>query len=68
MAVESGKSAFQPGDAVPRSGIYRVIHGKHRPPHENSFLSGEKFPACQTCGADVKFELVRGEAKERSEQ
>jgi len=67
MAAESSKTGYRPGDAVPRSGIYRVIHGKHRAPHENSFMRGEKFPNCQTCGDSVKFEFIQGEAKEENQ-
>jgi len=63
MAAETSKTSYQPGDAVPRSGIYRVIHGTHRASHENSFVRSEKFPPCQTCGASVKFEFVQGEAQ-----
>ena len=61
MAAGSGIERFSPGTLVPRSGIYRVIHLAHRAPHENSFVRGERFPACQICGETVRFELVQGE-------
>ena len=66
MAAGSGIERFSPGAVVPRSGIYRVIHLGHRPPHENSFVRGERFPACQICGDTVRFELVQGENEQPS--
>ncbi len=48
----------QPGDTVPHSGIYRVIHNHHHPQHEVTCLSGEPFPACHECGRNVRFSLV----------
>jgi hypothetical protein len=56
MAEES----FRPGDAVPRSGIYKVTHYQHRRPHEAVITERDRFPQCRACGARVLYSLVRG--------
>jgi hypothetical protein len=61
MAASSGKSRYLPGDAVPQSGVYRVLHKEHRAAHENSFLKGQRFPECKRCKKDVRFEFLQGE-------
>ena len=33
--------------------------GAHRSAHEVVMLSGDAFPACDTCAAKVRFRLVR---------
>lgn len=53
--------AFKPGDEVPRSGIYRAIHAnQHAKPHEVTCIYSDRFPACRSCGKDVRFVLVLG--------
>jgi hypothetical protein len=37
---------FASGEAVPKSGIYSVVHRQHRLPHEVTMLAGQMFPAC----------------------
>ena len=49
---------YKPGDSVPYSGIYRVIHDFHHHQHEVTCLSGDAFPECQECGQGVRFSLV----------
>jgi hypothetical protein len=50
---------FKPGDDVPASGIYRVIHDpKHDQEHEVTCVFGKKFPPCGKC-AHPRFVLVR---------
>ena len=50
---------FKPGDTVPNSGIYRVIHDpKHAQEHEVTCIYGKKFPPCRDC-AHPRFMLVR---------
>jgi hypothetical protein len=61
MAEKSGKTRYLPGDAVPQSGIYRVLHKNHRAAHENSFLAGQRFPQCRICRQEVRFDLIQGE-------
>lgn len=54
MAVE-----YKPGDEVPKSGIYRVIHDpRHAEEHEVTCVYGKKFPPCRSC-AHPRFILVR---------
>ena len=57
----SGSSAiFGAGDPVRETGIYEVMHdGAHRSSHAVVMLSGDAFPACDTCAAKVRFRLVR---------
>jgi hypothetical protein len=56
-AMSGGR--FKTGDAIPKSGIYRVMHSAHRLPHEVTLLKGEKFPKCQKCTDAVTFTLIR---------
>lgn len=48
----------RPGSTVPHSGVYLVIHQKHRPTHEAILVEGQKFPDCAHCGAAVRFKLL----------
>ena len=41
------------------SGIYRVIHQRHRLPHEVTLIAGDVFPPCAQCGDHVRFALTR---------
>lgn len=51
---------FTSGEAVRETGIYEVIHDHtHRNAHEVVMLSGDSFPACDTCREQVRFRLVR---------
>jgi len=50
---------YRAGDAIPKSGIYRVFHVNHRVSHEVTLLRGEVFPRCEQCGDATHFELVR---------
>ena len=51
-------SLHHPGQTVERSGVYRVVHSRHRMPHEVTMIEGEKFPRCRKC--EVRYELVHG--------
>jgi hypothetical protein len=53
------KTVFKTGETIPHSGIYRVVHTKHRVPHEVTLLHGERFPKCAKCQDAVVFEPVR---------
>src|SRR5579863_9066747 len=59
----SGSSAthqYKPGDKVKTSGLYKVTHDRdHLAEHEVTCVTGEVFPSCRDCGAEVRFELVR---------
>jgi hypothetical protein len=51
---------YKPGDKVPKSGIYRVVHdGAHAGEHEVTCIYRKHFPPCNDCDDDVRFELVR---------
>ncbi len=51
---------YKPGDEVPRSGIYKVIHDRrHTQEHEVTVIKGKRFPPCNHCGNHPRFELVR---------
>lgn len=57
----------KPGEKVPLSGIYRVVHdGKHAEAHEVTAIRGEHFPPCRGCGPGVRFTLSKA-AKHLSE-
>ena len=51
---------FRPGDAVPESGIYEVLHdADHRQAHDAVMILGNQFPSCETCNERVRFRIVR---------
>jgi hypothetical protein len=51
---------YKPGEKVPSSGIYKVVHDKgHAQEHEVTCVLGEPFPPCNGCGHGVRFTLVR---------
>jgi len=51
---------FRPGQPVPASGIYGVIHDpEHAQEHEVTCVKGKKFPTCNQCGDHPRFELKR---------
>ena len=52
---------YKTGEIVPQTGIYRVIHGAHRLPHEAVVIEGFKFPRCQKCSGFVRFELIHSD-------
>ena len=50
---------FHTEELVPESGVYRVMHAKHRLPHEVTLLKGQLFPRCGQCAEHVTFEAIR---------
>jgi hypothetical protein len=56
--MQSGKNAYETGEIVPETGIYRVVHSAHRLPHEVVILKDEHFPRCCKCSGSVFFSLV----------
>jgi hypothetical protein len=50
---------FQPAEQVPESGVYQVLHYRHRLYHEVTMVRGSSFPYCSECGNNVRFRLVR---------
>ena len=53
------QNVYRPGDPVPQSGVYRVVHRDHRSDHEATLLAGGIFPRCSNCGEHVRFHLQR---------
>lgn len=53
------ENVYRPGDSVPQSGVYRVVHQDHRDDHEATLLDGGTFPRCTNCGDGVRFQLQR---------
>ena len=51
---------FKPGESVPHSGIYKVLHDAHHAEqHEVTCIYGKPFPPCNHCGHRVRFILMR---------
>lgn len=51
---------FRPGEPVPETGIYEVLHDrKHRISHEVMLRSKDLFPPCDQCGMHVRFKVIR---------
>lgn len=51
---------FLPGEPVPETGIYEVIHDRaHRVSHEVVMHGQDLFPACDQCDQRVRFRLIR---------
>lgn len=46
---------FAPEEHAPASGVYRVIHARHRGEHLVSVLKGDEFPFCRKCRDKVRF-------------
>ena len=57
------ESVYRPGDPVPQSGVYRVVHEEHRQEHEATLLDGGQFPRCTHCGDKVRFHLQRAASR-----
>ena len=47
--------AYKPGQMVPISGVYAVVHVLHRRDHEVVAIRGEEFPQCRICRDKVMF-------------
>lgn len=58
MGFGSGSKSYRPGQVVPKTGIYKVLHRNHRDPHEGSLKAHETFPSCRQCGDQVRFQLI----------
>ncbi len=57
-----GEELYRPGEDVPRSGVYLVLHQQHRPAHEALIVSGQPFPRCRICREQVRYRVLRGAA------
>jgi hypothetical protein len=59
QGASKAEQTFKSGDEVPESGVYTVIHDRHRSSHAATIFKGERFPVCAHCGPLVRFVLVR---------
>ena len=51
---------YRPGQIVPNSGIYSVLHDAcHAQVHEVTCVYGEHFPPYRCCSHSVRYRLVR---------
>ena len=50
---------YQPADEIPQSGVYQVLHYRHRLSHDATILGSGNFPVCSECGNNVRFRLIR---------
>jgi len=57
----SSSRTYKPGDVVPVSGMYRVLHGPEhgRDSHVVVAIRGEQFPPCRVCRQQVSFTIQR---------
>lgn len=51
--------AYKPGQLVPISGLYTVVHQAHRAEHEVLGIRGDEFPACRVCKDEVRFYVAQ---------
>ena len=49
---------FKPGDLVPKSGVYAVLHSTpHRLIEHEAYVEGSRFRGCRTCPLGVWYRL-----------
>ena len=49
---------LEPGQKVPSSGIYRVLHSApHASEQRELYFEGSRFPECQVCPTGVLYRL-----------
>ena len=51
--------AYKPGQLVPISGLYAVVHQNHRAEHEVLAIRGDEFPTCRICKGAVRFYVAK---------
>jgi hypothetical protein len=49
---------FRPGETVPHSGIYAVLHDQPHTDYHKVFIEGGTFPLCSVCTVHVTFRLI----------
>lgn len=55
---QHSRRTYAPDEEVPQSGIYQVVHeGGEK--ETVVFLRASVFPACEDCGAKVRYSIVR---------
>jgi hypothetical protein len=48
---------LSPGEYAATSGIYQVIHKRHRADHLVTIVKGDQLPSCRRCKGAVRFVL-----------
>jgi len=59
QGASKAEQIFKPGEIAPESGMYTVVHDRHRQNHLATIFKGERFPACARCEGNVRFVLSR---------
>lgn len=59
QGASKAEQIFKPGESAPESGVYTVVHDRHRQNHMATVFKGERFPVCARCGRNVRFVLSR---------
>ena len=59
QGASRAEQVYKPGEEVPETGVYTVIHDQHRASHVATIFKGKCFPSCARCGLLVQFVLVR---------
>ena len=49
---------YEPGETVPKSGIYAVCHGDGSE-GSSVLVGGDQFPVCSCCSRLVRYRLIR---------
>src|SRR5690348_13465694 len=50
QGASRAEKIFRPGEVAPESGVYKVMHQRHRESHFATLFQGERFPSCVQCG------------------
>jgi hypothetical protein len=58
-AAQRYRQDFVPGQMVPISGVYTVVHQTHREEHQVIAIRGEEFPLCRVCNDQVRFRVAQ---------
>jgi hypothetical protein len=59
MAAVNQPHIYRPDELAPCSGVYHVTHASRQcPEQDQTFITGDRFPTCPTCGSAVGYVLV----------
>jgi hypothetical protein len=50
---------FGPGETVPHSGVYAVVHRKPHEGYREVIIKDGTFPQCEVCTVHVSFRLIQ---------
>jgi hypothetical protein len=57
FAADREPRFYKPGQIVPISGVYTVLHQLHRYEHDVLAIRGDEFPPCRVCKSEVRFRI-----------